>query len=122
MEKIIQLYREKGYNRNLLVRAEDFKYAFIDDNEERDGLENKIKTALLLIEKDFSSPNNIGYPPFVARPRSMFGNEMILLKEDSASILTSSSIRKYIKLEYPLQRVFFRYLLIKTFRTLGRPL
>lgn len=107
MEKIIQLYREKGYNRNLLVRAEDFKYAFMDDNEERDGLENKIKTALLLIEKDFSSPNNIGYPPFVARPRSMFGNEMILLKKDSASILTSSSIKKYIKLEYPLQKSIF---------------
>lgn len=46
MSKIVQLYKEKGFNRNLLVRAEDFKYVFMDDNEEKDGLENKIKTAL----------------------------------------------------------------------------
>lgn len=107
MGKIVQLYKEKGFNRNLLVRAEDFKYAFMDDNQEKDGLENKIKTALLLIEKDFSSPNNIGYPPFVARPRSIFGNEMILAKKDLANRLMSSSIKKYIKLEYPLKNSIF---------------
>ena len=107
MGKIVQLYKEKGFNRNLLVRAEDFKYAFMDDNQEKDGLENKIKTALLLIEKDFSSPNNIGYPPFVARPRSMFGNEMILAKKDLANRLMSSSIKRYIKLEYPLRNSIF---------------
>ena len=107
MGKIVQLYKEKGFNRNLLVRAEDFKYAFMDDNQEKDGLENKIKTALLLIEKDFSSPNNIGYPPFVARPRSIFGNEMILAKKDLANRLMSSSIKRYIKLEYPLRNSIF---------------
>ncbi|CDI50597.1 helicase domain-containing protein [Clostridium tetani 12124569] len=107
MDKIVQLYKEKGFNRNLLVRAEDFKYAFMDDNEERDGLENKIKTALLLIEKDFSSPSNIGYPPFVARPRSIFGNEMILAKKELVNRLMSSSIKKYIKLEYPLKNSIF---------------
>lgn len=107
MDKITQLFREKNYNRNLLVRAEDFKYAFMDDNEEKDGLENKIKTALLLIEKDFSSPNNIGYPPFVARPRSMFGNEMILVKKDFAKMLMNSPIKKYLKLEYHLKNSIF---------------
>lgn len=107
MSKIVQLYKEKGFNRNLLVRAEDFKYAFMDDNEEKDGLENKIKTALLLIEKDFSSPSNIGYPPFVARPRSLFGNEMILAKKDLANRLMSSPIKKYLKLEYPLKESIF---------------
>lgn len=107
MSKIVQLYKEKGFNRNLLVRAEDFKYAFMVDNEERDGLENKVKTALLLIEKDFSSPSNIGYPPFVARPRSLFGNEMILAKKDLANRLMSSSIKRYIKLEYPLRKSIY---------------
>ena len=34
MGKIVQLYKEKGFNRNLLV-SEDFKYAFMDDNEKR---------------------------------------------------------------------------------------
>ena len=107
MSKIVQLYKEKGFNRNLLVRAEDFKYAFMVDNEEKDGLENKVKTALLLIEKDFSSPSNIGYPPFVARPRSLFGNEMILAKKDLANRLMSSSIKRYIKLEYPLRKSIY---------------
>lgn len=107
MKKIVQLYSEKGFNRNLLLRAEDFKYAFIDDNEEINGLENKIKTALLLIEKDFSSPNNIGYPPFVARPRSLFGSEMILAKKDFANSLMSSPLKSYIKLKYPLKNSIF---------------
>lgn len=107
MEKVVQLYKEKKFNRNLLVSAEDFKYAFIDDYQEIDGLDNKIKTALLLIEKDFSSPNNIGYPPFVARPRSIFGNEMILVKKDLEKKLMSSPIKKYIKLEYPLEKSIF---------------
>lgn len=107
MEKIVQLYNEKGFNRNLLLRAEDFKYVFMDDSEEVDGLENKIKTALLLIEKDFSSPNNIGYPPFVARPRNIFGNEMILVKEDLVNRLNLSSIKKYIKLKYRLKNSVF---------------
>lgn len=103
MEKIIQLFNEKGFNRNLLLRAEDFKYIFFDDREEIDGLENKIKTALLLIEKDFSSPNNIGYPPFVARPRSIFGNEIILVKEDFLKKISNSNIKRYFKLEYLLE-------------------
>lgn len=107
MKKIMELYKEKGFSRNLLVSAEDFKYAFMDDYQEIDGLDNKIKTALLLIEKDFSSPNNIGYPPFSARPRSIFGNEMILVKKDLANKLMSSSIKKYIKLEYPLKNSIF---------------
>lgn len=107
MGKIVQLYKKKGYNRNLLVRAEDFKYVFMDDNQEKDDLENKIKTALLLIEKDFSSPNNIGYPPFVARPRSMYGNEMILVNKNLANRLMSSPIQKYVNLKYPLENSAF---------------
>lgn len=107
MDKIVQLYKEKGYNRNLLVRSEDFKYAFMEDNEEINGLDNKIKTALLIIEKDFSSPSNIGYPPFVARPRSVFGNEMILVKNDFAEKLTNSTLRSYVKREYELEKSIF---------------
>ena len=52
-------------------------------------------------------PSNIGYPPFVARPRSLFGNEMILAKKDLANRLMSSPIKKYLKLEYPLKESIF---------------
>ncbi|MBU3227083.1 DEAD/DEAH box helicase [Clostridium algidicarnis] len=107
MDKIVQLYKEKGHNRNLIVRAEDFKYAFMEDDEEMDGLDNKIKTALLLIEKDFSSSSNIGYPPFVARPRGIFGNEMILVKNDFAKKMISSSLKFYVKREYELKNSIF---------------
>lgn len=79
MKKILSIYQDKGNNRNLIVSADDFRYIFIDSQEDMD---NKIKTIMLMIEKDFASPENIGYSPFVARPRSLFGNEMIFVNNE----------------------------------------
>ncbi len=107
MDKIVQLYKEKGHSRNLLVRAEDFKYIFMDNKDDMEGLDNKIKTALLLIEKDFASPNNIGFPPFVARPRSIYGNEMILVKNRFEEKLLNSPLNQYIEKTHKLNNSMY---------------
>lgn len=80
MQKILSVYKEK-HNRNLIISSEDFKYIFVQNKKDEDALDNKVKTVFLMIEKDFSSPNKLGYSPFVARPRSLFGNDLIFVDE-----------------------------------------
>lgn len=102
MDKIKTLYENKGFHRNLLISTDDFKYIFAksrDDTTDSD-LDNKVKTALLLIEKDFSSPKKLGYSPFVARPRGVFGKDIILVDENSLKDLNNSILKKYIKKEF----------------------
>ncbi|MBG9988269.1 ATP-dependent DNA helicase RecQ [Aerococcaceae bacterium DSM 111176] len=110
MNKIINLYHEKGNNRNLVISAVDFKHIFRDDsyNSDDSNLDNKLKTALLLIEKDFESPNNIGFPPFAARPRSVFGIDNILVNEEIEQKLKKSPIKKYLKLTHYLQNSHYK--------------
>lgn len=101
MDKIKTLYENKGYKRNLLISTEDFKYIFAknrDDTTDSD-LDNKVKTALLLIEKDFSSPRKLGYSPFVARPRGVYGKDIILVDKDTLKKLNSSILKNYISEE-----------------------
>lgn len=109
MNKIINLYHEKGNNRNLVISAVDFKHIFREDeiNDDR-NLDNKLKTALLLIEKDFESPNNIGFPPFAARPRSVFGRDNILVNQEIEEKLMNSSIRQYLKLKHHLENSHYK--------------
>lgn len=102
MDKIKTLYENKGFHRNLLISTDDFKYIFAksrDDSTDSD-LDNKVKTALLLIEKDFSSPKKLGYSPFVARPRGVFGKDIILVNENSLKELNKSILKNYIKKEF----------------------
>lgn len=109
MNKIINLYHEKGNNRNLVVSAVDFKHIFREDDHNDDrNLDNKLKTALLLIEKDFESPNNIGFPPFAARPRSVFGRDSILVNQETEQKLLSSPIRPYLKLKHYLENSHYK--------------
>ena len=79
MRKIVSVYKEKNCNRNLIISSDDFKYIFVNKKGDEDSLDNKVKTVLLMIEKDFSSPNKLGYSPFVARPRSLYGNDYLFV-------------------------------------------
>lgn len=76
MDKITQLAKVKNpIKRNLLVSAEEFRYIF-ESNKKGDfeeDIDNKLKTALLIIEKDFIMQYK--YSPIVARPRSVFSKE-----------------------------------------------
>ncbi|MFS0819188.1 DEAD/DEAH box helicase [Lysinibacillus sp. 1P01SD] len=99
MDKIIQLAKvRRPIKRNLLVSAEEFRYIF-DSNKKSDfddDIDNKLKTALLIIEKDFISQYK--YSPIVARPRSVFSREFFTFpKEKEQTILKKYS--RYLTIE-----------------------
>ena len=97
MRKVLSTYKEKGNNRNLIMSPEDFKYIFVQNKRDEDSLDNKVKTVLLMIEKDFASPNNLGYSPFVARPRSLFANDYIYVTPDLESLFFKSRLARYFE-------------------------
>lgn len=102
MRKVLSVYKEKGNNRNLIMSPEDFKYIFVQNNRDENSLDNKVKTVLLMIEKDFSSPNKLGYSPFVARPRGIFGNDLIFVTSELESHFVKSRLGKYFKKEFDI--------------------
>lgn len=68
--------------RHLLVNAEEFRYIFQQTNHNdanNDDVDNKLKTALLIIEKDFKA--KLGYSPLIARPRSLFSTEFFMIEK-----------------------------------------
>lgn len=103
MKKVLSIYNEKGKNRNLIISPEDFKYIFIKNSQNEDSsVDNKIKTILLMIEKDFSSPKKLGYSPFVARPRSIFGNDLIFADKKMKNKLKESALSNFFTKKYDL--------------------
>lgn len=102
MKKICSIYKEKGYNRNLIISPEDFKYIFVQNKLDESSLDNKVKTVLLMIEKDFSSPNKLGYSPFVARPRGIFGNDLIFGTKELESQIIKMKLQKFFFKEFEL--------------------
>lgn len=96
MRKVVSVYKEKGNDRNLIMSPEDFKYIFVQNKRDEDSLDNKVKTVLLMIEKDFESPRKIGYSPFVARPRSLYGTDLIFVTPELEKNFINSKLGKYI--------------------------
>ena len=74
MKKVLDIGKSQGYRRNLLVSSDDFHLIFNDggrfSDRDNEDLDSKIKTALLIIEKDFFL--KLGYSPIIARPRALF--------------------------------------------------
>ncbi|MGK9326438.1 helicase-related protein [Aerococcus urinaeequi] len=95
MKKVVSIYHEKGHNRNLIISPEDFKYIFVQNKRDEDTLDNKVKTVLLMIEKDFESPKKLGYSPFVARPRSLYGNDLIFATPELEAALLKSRLNNF---------------------------
>ncbi len=80
IEKVDELYQrsiQTGKRKDLtkrrnamLLDAENFSYIFGSSVSDEDNNVNKVKTALLLIQKDFES--KIGFSPIAVRPIPMF--------------------------------------------------
>ncbi|TXT19370.1 MAG: DEAD/DEAH box helicase [Erysipelotrichaceae bacterium] len=87
MKKVLELYNEqlkkdKRIKRNaLMVDAETFSYIFENPFFGEDDAINKVKTAFLLIQKDFLSTK--GYTPFRARPIPLFTFGYFQIPEES---------------------------------------
>lgn len=92
LKKIYSIYRLGNKKRNLLVSSEDFSYIFNDGDE--DG--TKIKTALMMIEKDYLT--RIRYNVLLARPKQMFVKCYARTDTFGLSVLEKKYSRFYTKL------------------------
>jgi len=92
MRKLLDIGAANGYRRNLLISSDDFYLIFNEggrySDKDNDNLDNKLKTALLIIEKDMIM--KLGYSPVVARPRALFTYAFFKADEESGT----SEIRK----------------------------
>lgn len=94
IKKVYDLYISKNKNfngngkRDLLVDAQNFSYIFESPISSEDTIINKVKTAMLLIQKDFERR---GYAPFYIRPVPLFAIGYFCIHED---------IRKKINKKY----------------------
>jgi ATP-dependent DNA helicase RecQ len=80
LKKLNSLYHVKQ-SRNMLVSIEDFQYIFTKDANP----EQKVKSALLVIEKDLLA--KFGYNVLVVRPKSLFSIVFGSIAEDEYSSL-----------------------------------
>ncbi|MCH4057056.1 MAG: DEAD/DEAH box helicase [Lactobacillaceae bacterium] len=96
MKKILQLYKQNRGNRNLVISADDFKYV-LELNDDDDNADNKLKIILLMLEKDFSEQGNYNYAPFVARPKQVFGTELVFIPIDKIDRVDHSRLSSYIE-------------------------
>lgn len=104
IKKIISIYYQKK-SRNLVVSADDFSYIFDSKNGEDVNLDNKVKLTLLTIEKDFE--RKLRYSPFVARPRSIFGNDLVFVSKKGKKVLDKSRLKKYFTLRKKLDTDYY---------------
>ena len=76
MRKLIKIYDDTG-RQNQLISADDFAHIF---NEDDPGLlQNNVKNALMLLEKDLNKKFN-RIPVIIARPKIYFLRCMLVLK------------------------------------------
>lgn len=102
MDKVLKL-AEKGKDgpvRNMLVNSDDFRYIFESGKnaDQAEDVDNKLKTALLIIEKDFKSKLN--YSPLVARPRSLFADEYFLVNSAIEKRLIQNYGKYFMKMPH----------------------
>ena len=87
LQKISDLYK-KYQRRQMLVSAEDFGFIFANVSSD---LETKVKSALLLLEKDLYRKVNNRYNILIVRPKNLFSTVFACIPED----IEARSITKY---------------------------
>lgn len=93
LEGIYETYKSKDCKRNFLISPESFTYIF-NGKSEGDCI-GKLKTCLLMLEKDFYDKYN--FKVLVSRPQSVFTKAFIcVFREDERDVL-NSEYGRYMK-------------------------
>lgn len=100
LQKLNKLYQLKQ-NRNMLVSIEDFRFIFADKKD--DQVEQKVKSALLVLEKDLIE--KYGYNVLIVRPKSLFttvygaisSNDLVNMVEKFGSFVEEIPRQSYFK-------------------------
>ena len=89
IEKILNISKEKN-SRRLMINTDEFSYIFRKGNSSEEDIDNKVRTALLILQKDFILKYQ--YSPIETRPRSMFTNDYFVIP-----YANEEKISKFIK-------------------------
>lgn len=95
LEGIYDTYRSKKGARNFLVSPESFTYIFNGGVKDEGECINKLKTCLLMLEKDFYDKYN--FKVMIARPQSVFTRAFVVVNKAGESAVLHSPYGKYFK-------------------------
>lgn len=96
LQRILNIYKKKQ-SRNFLVSPEDFSHIFSIGKKSDDEIENRLKTVLLMIRKDFELR---GFVPIIFKPRGIFTKGLFLIKDENIQSLRNSRFFSHMKLMY----------------------
>lgn len=69
LDKLKKLFNNYA-SKKLFISTDDFEFIFKTNNDRKDNTENKVLSAMLMIENDFIK--DYGFPVFLARPQKMY--------------------------------------------------
>ena len=93
LEGIYDTYKSKNEARNFLISPQSFTYIF---NGRDEGVcINKLKTCLLMLEKDLYDKYN--FKVIISRPQSVFTKAFICISHERKAQVLSSPYGKHIK-------------------------
>lgn len=89
LEGIYDTYKSKKRARSFLISPQSFTYIFNGkSNQNEDSCISKLKTCLLMLEKDFYDKYN--FKVIVSRPQSVFTKAfVVIIREDEDKVLSS---------------------------------
>ena len=92
---IYNTYRSKNNHRNFLITPESFTYIFSgkDVTNDTDSQINKLKTCLLMLEKDLYDKYN--FKVLIARPQSIFTKAYVCISKEQESLVLHSPYGKH---------------------------
>lgn len=95
LSDLYEVYRSKGEKRNFLISPESFTYIFGGKNDNEDQSINKLKIALMMLEKDLYDKNS--YKILITNPRSVFTVAYVVIDRKIEKNLLCSQYGKFFK-------------------------
>lgn len=95
IEEIYATYRARGNKQKFLISPESFTYIFNYKANDRDECINKLKTCLLMLEKDFIERD--GYPVLLSRPQAIFTKAFVCVDRLHEKEVLTSKYSKFFK-------------------------
>lgn len=95
LQGIYNTYKSKKNERNFLISPETFTYIFNGNSKDNDSAINKLKTCLLMLEKDFYDKYN--FKVLISRPQGIFTKTFVVIDSDHTSTVLESKFGKYFR-------------------------
>ncbi|MCE5321579.1 MAG: DEAD/DEAH box helicase [Bacteroidales bacterium] len=124
LKKIHKSYLKNNKNRNLLLSVDDFGHIF----ENALDLDQKVLTALMMIEKDYLAKNRFNV--IIARPKKLFVKVYARISEQHLNVLSNKYVNTfkiltntdngYYIIEMDLDKLWYDHFVNKSFPILKR--